>query len=55
MNLYSVVKPLGILTYILLLLTIISGWKKWGIKKHTRIAIITIIAASVHALMVILF
>ncbi|MFC2061602.1 hypothetical protein ACFLUV_03740 [Elusimicrobiota bacterium] len=50
---WKYVKPLGIITYILLLLTVISGKLKWKLKHHRILAIAALIIATVHALIVI--
>jgi hypothetical protein len=47
--------PLGILTYLSLILGIISGLRRWKLKVHKTIAIITIILATMHATLVIYF
>jgi len=47
--------PLGIMTYLSLILGIISGIKRWKLKIHKTIAIITIILATLHASLVIYF
>lgn len=60
MEIYTLIKPSGILTYILLLLTIATGVLKikfhvrWiSLKWHTRLAIVTFIIATIHVGMVI--
>jgi len=60
MALYNFIKPLGIVTYILLLLTIATGVLKskfhvsWiKMKWHTRLGILTIVLATIHAGLVI--
>jgi hypothetical protein len=47
--------PLGIMTYLSLTLGIISGVRRWKIKIHKTIAIITIVLATLHASLVIYF
>lgn len=47
--------PLGIVTYLSLILGIISGVRRWKLKTHKTIAIITIILATLHASLVIYF
>jgi hypothetical protein len=47
--------PLGILTYLSLVLGIISGIRRWPLKTHKTIAITTIILATLHASLVIYF
>jgi len=51
----NLIIPLGILTYLSLILGIISGLKRWKIKHHKTIAIIAIIFATLHASLVIYF
>ena len=47
--------PLGIMTYLSLILGIISGVRRWKIKIHKTIAIITIVLATLHASLVMYF
>jgi len=47
--------PLGIMTYLSLILGIISGIKRWKLKIHKTIAIITVVLATLHASLVIYF
>jgi len=47
--------PLGIMTYLSLILGIISGIKRWKLKIHKTIAIITVVLATLHAALVIYF
>ncbi len=47
--------PLGIMTYLSLILVIISGIKRWKLKIHKTIAIITVVLATLHASLVIYF
>jgi len=54
MRLWDFVKPLGIVTYILLILAAISGKYRWKLKYHKILAIAAIILATFHALIVIL-
>jgi hypothetical protein len=51
----NLIIPLGILTYLSLILGIISGLKRWRLKRHKTIAIIAIILATLHASLVIYF
>ncbi len=51
----NLIIPLGILTYLSLILGIISGLRRWKLKAHKTIAIITIILATLHATLVIYF
>ena len=51
----NLIIPLGIITYLSLVLGIISGIRRWKLKTHKTIAIITIILASLHASLVIYF
>ena len=47
--------PLGITTYLSLVLGIISGIRRWKLKIHKTIAITTIILATLHATLVLFF
>jgi len=50
----KVIIPVGITTYVSLLVTIIAGIRRWKLKYHRLLAILTIIFASIHATIVIL-
>jgi hypothetical protein len=52
MNLYIFIKPLGIITYLCLLTTLSMGLFRWQFKYHKKMAIITLIFATIHALLV---
>lgn len=54
MNLGNLIIPLGITTYVFVLITIISGLRRWKLKFHKVLAIATITFASLHALLVII-
>ncbi len=51
----NLIIPLGISTYLSLILGIISGVRRWKLKIHKTIAVITIILATLHATLVIYF
>ena len=51
----NLIIPLGICTFLSLILGIISGVRRWKLKIHKTIAIITIILAAMHAALVIFF
>ncbi len=51
----NLIIPLGILTYLSLILGIISGIKRWKLKIHKAIATVAIILATLHAALVIYF
>ena len=51
----NLIIPLGILTYLCVILGIISGLKRWKLKFHKAIAVIAIILATLHAALVIYF
>ena len=53
MGLYSFIKPFGIITYLLLIMTAVSGMMGWKLKHHKMLAIIAIIMATLHAAIVI--
>lgn len=50
---YKLIIPLGILAYIMLLITIISGVRRINLKYHKILAFITIALATLHAALVI--
>ena len=51
----NLIIPLGISAFLSLILGIISGVRRWKLKVHKTIAIITIILAALHAALVIYF
>ena len=53
MNIYALIKPLGIITYTLVLITLISGLKGWKLKYHKILGITALLLATMHALLVI--
>jgi hypothetical protein len=55
MNVYKFIKPLGIITYSLFLFTLLSGLLRWKLKFHRFLAISTLVFATIHALIVILY
>jgi len=55
MEFWKFIKPLGITTYILLFLTLLSGLFRFKLKYHKILAILTLVIASIHALIVILY
>jgi len=54
MSLYQLTRPLGIATYALLALTLVSGLRRWNIKHHTILAALGLLAATAHALTILL-
>ena len=54
MGIWQIVKLLGITTYVLILLTLVSGLLRWKLKNHKTLAILALIATTIHALIVIL-
>ena len=54
MNLYVFIKPMGIVTFLCLLITFAMGFFKWQFKHHKKMAIITLIAAAIHTVLVVL-
>jgi len=54
MNLGNLIIPLGITTYVFVLITIMLGLRRWKLKFHKVLAIATITFASLHALLVII-
>jgi hypothetical protein len=51
----NLIIPLGILTYLSVILGIISGLRRWKLKVHKTIALVAIILATLHAALVIYF
>jgi hypothetical protein len=51
----NLIIPLGILTYLSVILGIISGLRRWKLKIHKTIALIAIILATLHAALVVYF
>ena len=58
MEIYRFIKPLGILTYLLLLLTVITGrfLRELGLRlpHHKTIAIIALLVATAHGILVLI-
>jgi hypothetical protein len=54
MNIHDFVIPLGLTTYSLLIITFLFGLFRWNFKYHRLLAIVTLIAASIHLIFVIL-
>jgi hypothetical protein len=55
MELSRLIVPLGIATYTLLLLAILSGLRRWKLKYHLTFAVLMLVSASLHALIVLFF
>jgi len=55
MDLHSLLKPMGMLAYLLFFATFLFGLKRWNFKVHKRLAVAAIIAATIHALLVIIY
>ena len=55
MEVARLIGPLGIITYSLLLFTVLSGVLKWQMKTHKLIAGITLALATIHGLLVIIY
>lgn len=53
-NLGRIIIPVGITTYVSLLVTIIAGIRRWKLRYHRFLAILTITFATIHAAIVIL-
>jgi hypothetical protein len=51
----NLIIPLGILTYLAVILGIISGVRRWKLKAHKVIAVVAVILATLHAALVIYF
>ena len=52
MEVRELIKPLGVGTYIFLLLTLVAGFFRWKLKFHKALAITAIILATIHVIMV---
>ncbi|MDD5530019.1 MAG: hypothetical protein PHX21_08315 [bacterium] len=50
----NLIIPFGIITYGLVLFTVISGLRGWQFKKHKLIAIIAVSFATIHAVIILL-
>ncbi|MFA5032671.1 MAG: hypothetical protein WC614_06605 [bacterium] len=50
----DLIVPFGIITYGLVLFTVISGLRGWQFKKHKLIAIIAVSFATIHAVIILL-
>jgi hypothetical protein len=52
MNAYELIRPLGILTYASILIAVWSGVRHWKLKHHMALAGLSLLLASLHALIV---
>ena len=52
MELHKLIEPLGILTYVTLFITVLSGLLKWNFKYHKTLAISALTLATAHMLIV---
>ena len=55
MDIIKIIKPLGILTYLLVLATIISGLLRIKMKNHKLLAFTAIALATIHAALVLIY
>jgi hypothetical protein len=55
MDLHSLLRPTGILAFLLFFTTFLFGLKRWNFKVHKRLAVAAVIAACIHALLVIVY
>jgi len=53
MNIFEAIKPLGILTYLLVLFTLLTGLRRAKLSLHTTLAFATISLATIHGAIVI--
>ena len=53
MDLWQFIKPLGIITYVLLIVTVLSGMMRWKFKYHKILGVATLVMATAHVLIVI--
>jgi hypothetical protein len=54
MEIYTILKLLGIVTYIFVFITALTGLLKVKIKNHKLLAIIAVLLASLHGILVFL-
>ena len=54
MEIYTILKLLGIITYIFVFITALTGLLKVKIKNHKLLAIIAVLLASLHGILVFL-
>ena len=52
MELHELVKPLGILTYVVIAVTVFSGVRHWKLPYHKWLAAACVLVATLHALLV---
>ena len=52
MELYKLIKPLGIITYCFVLVTLLTGLFRMQLKYHKLLAILAIILATAHAVII---
>ena len=55
MELFKIIKVLGITVYALLAVTVFSGLKRWPLKRHRTLAFLALALATAHGLIVFLF
>lgn len=54
MQIYTLIKPLGMITYAFLILTATSGFFRWKFKYHKTFAFTTIALATLHFIVIII-
>ena len=54
MEIYSFIRPLGIITYLLIIIAVFSGLRHWKMSVHKLLAILASVFATIHALLVLL-
>ncbi|MDD5066885.1 MAG: hypothetical protein PHF84_07535 [bacterium] len=55
MNLFQLVKPIGITTYAFIFLTVLSGLLRWKLNVHKFLALSALVLGTTHAVIVIFF
>ena len=54
-DIITILKAIGITTYALVMTTFLVGLTKYKFRFHKRLAILTVIVASIHGLLAIIF
>ena len=55
MGIGDFLKPLGMLAYLLVLLTFLFGLFRWNFKVHKKLGIAAVILATLHAILVLVY
>lgn len=54
MQIYELIKPLGIAAYLLMFITALSGVLRWKLKYHKLLAYTAVILATIHVIIIII-